>query len=35
MSISLLGAVKAVLPTRQLVDRLAAEYAAARQRLSL
>ncbi len=30
-----IGAVKAVLPTRQLVDRLAAEYAAARQRLSL
>jgi nitronate monooxygenase len=30
-----IGAVKAVLPTSQLVDRLAAEYAAARQRLAV
>jgi len=30
-----IGAVKAVLPTAQLVARLAAEYAAARQRLAL
>lgn len=30
-----IGAVKAVLPTAQLVDRLAQEYAAARQRLAL